>query len=77
MKGNDGMQKTLCENCLELTSETAIRIGPDMGNQRDSFYDKMSLCAICKKALLGHDLENFNSRFATERTINRNDVPPE
>lgn len=62
------MTHILCENCMADDAKT-VRYGPELGNQRDSYQDKLQLCIPCGKALLDHDLFTFHERFTLTRTI--------
>ena len=62
------MAHVLCENCL-ADGASAVPVGHEIGNQRDSYRDSLFLCEPCSEALLKHDFFTFAGRFTTERTI--------
>jgi len=59
---------TLCLNCLEVGA-VAVSVGPDQGNQRDSWRETVDLCPICKPMLLKGNFYGLAQRNTMERTI--------
>lgn len=59
---------TLCVNCLE-SGAAPVAVGPDKGNQFDSYRDTIDLCFICKDALYAGDFETLASRHTNERIL--------
>lgn len=64
----------LCENCLEAVdspAEARFPIGKEFGSQRDPERHELTLCLLCRKALIEHDLDVFRERYSATREIRR------
>lgn len=62
----------LCDNCL-MPNAGKVEVGPDIGTQRDPSRKTLTLCTVCREALLSGGLAEFGRRYVSERTIGRRD----
>jgi len=67
----------LCLNCLDLGAK-AVNVGPEKGNQYDSYTETVDLCEQCERCLLTGDFAGLVSLYAAERNVTRPSVgrPP-
>lgn len=62
--------RTVCLNCLELGA-VSVPVGPEKGHQMDRYTDTISLCPLCRDALLAGNLQTLHDRYRDERIVSR------